>query len=370
MDAASADGAAAAAARWSTHEADAMNATDQRMRVLIVRLSAVGDCIQTLPLACALRDHWPAAHITWAVEKGAAPLVAVCDAVDRIVTLPKAFATSVSQLARLRKELRGEAFDVALDPQGLTKSGLVAWLSGARRRIGFSRPVGRELNPWLQTELVASRAVHRVERYLELLTPLRIERPQVRFGLRIPAADEKLSLFFSHQELRGGFVAINPGAGWDSNRWPIERYAEVARNLGQHAVRSVVTWGGPQERQWAEAIVAQSGGAALLAPPTSLLELAALLKRARLFVGSDTGPLHLAAAVGTPCVALFGASSAAGCGPFGPGHVCLQEALDESAGRKRPGADNWAMRRIAVDAAVEACLRLLTADRHASSRAA
>jgi len=337
-------------------------------RVLIVRLSAVGDCLQTMPLACAVREHWPHAHITWVVEKSAAPLVEANDAVDRVIVLPKRFATSPRAVNWLRSELRREQFDFTLDPQGLTKSGLVAWFSGSPRRIGSARPAAREINPWLQTELVASRAVHRVERYLELLRPLGIERPRVRFGLTIPSAvEEKAAEFISQPELRGGFVVLNPGAGWESKRWPIERFAEVARHLTARGTPTIVTWGGEQERAWADMIVSQSRGAAMLAPPTSLLELAALLQRARLFVGSDTGPLHLAAAVGTCCVALFGASSATACAPYGAGHICLQEALDESTARKRAAADNWAMRRIGVEAVCAACEQALEHQRTAKS---
>ena len=339
-------------------------------RVLIVRLSAVGDCVQTMPLACAVRDLWPAADVTWIVERGAAPLVEACKAVDRMIVLPKRFCTSPAMLWQLRSVLRWQPFDVSLDPQGLTKSGIVGWLSGAARRIGFARPAARELNPWLQSDLVQSRATHRVDRYLELLRPLGIERPEVRFGLRVPVAAEQVADRLGEQpELRGGFVVINPGAGWDSKRWPIEHYADAARQLGKEGVRSVVAWGGSVERGWAESIVAGSGGGAVLAPPTSLLELAALLRRARLFVGSDTGPLHVAAAVGTPCVALFGASSAAACGPYGPGHTILQQALDESPGRKRAGADNWAMRQISVAQVVRACEELLVKEK-STARAA
>lgn len=339
-----------------------------RPRVLIVRLSAVGDCVQTMPLACAVRDHWPQAHIAWVVEKGAAPLVEACSAVDQLLVLPKRFATSLRTLRWLAGELRREAFDIALDPQGLTKSGIVTWLSGAPRRIGFARPAAREINPWLQTELVASRQLHRVPRYLELVAPLGLEQASVRFGLQIPrAVDASAETFLHRADIRGGFVAVNPGAGWSSKRWPIERFAEVARHLATREMTSVVTWGGDQERVWAESIVAQANGAAILAPPTTLLELAALLKRARLLVASDTGPLHLAAALGTPCVALFGASDAAACGPYGTGHICLQVAHDRSAGRKRPRADNWAMRRIEASAVMAACEQILSS---ATSRAA
>jgi heptosyltransferase I len=115
--------------------------------------------------------------------------------------------------------------------------------------------------------------------------------------------------------------------------------------------------------------VAAAHGAAHLAPSTSLWELAAILRLAQLFIGSDTGPLHLAAALGTPCVALFGASQAAACGPYGSGHLALQAACDQSAGRKRPGADNWAMRQITVDLVCKAAIHLLDR-RSAAHRAA
>src|SRR6478736_8523459 len=105
---------------------------NRSLRVLIVRLSAIGDCVQTMPLACAVRDHWPEAHVTWVVEKASAPLVQACDAVDRVVVLPKRFATSWRLLLKLRSVLAEGNFDVALDPQGLTKSGLVSWMSPSK----------------------------------------------------------------------------------------------------------------------------------------------------------------------------------------------------------------------------------------------
>src|SRR5688572_29339779 len=190
-------------------------------RLLIARLSAVGDCVQTMPLACALRQRFPNAHITWVVEKAAAPLVATCEAVDRVIVLPKRFVYSLTMLRWLRTELRRERIDLSFDPQGLTKSGIVAWLSGAARRIGLARPAAREINPWLQTELVAARAVHRVDRYLELLRPLGAERPAVRFGLRLPPeADQVVASLWPRGEANCGYVTLNPGAGWDSKRWP------------------------------------------------------------------------------------------------------------------------------------------------------
>lgn len=333
-------------------------------RVLLVRLSAIGDCLQTIPLAWAIRERFPAADVTWVVERPAAALVALCPAVDRLVVVPRGFSLQPRTLWRLRRILRQVQPQIALDPQGLTKSGLVAWLSGAQRRIGLARPAAREINPWLQTEHVVPRQSHRVWRYLELLRPLggqaSCQEASPRFGLTIPLPVQQ-AMHQTTQRLAGfGPIAVlNPGAGWDSKRWPTERYAEVARHLGRRGVRSVVAWGGAREKAWAEAIVAAAAPDAVLAPPTSLVELAAMLKQAALFVGSDTGPLHLAAAVGTPCVGLFGASSAQDCGPLGDQHILLQKAHDVSPGRKRPGADNWAMRRIEAAEVCVACDRLL-----------
>jgi lipopolysaccharide heptosyltransferase I len=335
-------------------------ATPDKPRILIVRLSAIGDCVLTMPVACALRERFPQAHIAWVVEEAAAPLVKAVGAVDHVIVVPKRFVRSMRSVARLRSELQGERFDLTLDPQGLTKSGFAAWLSAAPRRIGFGRPHSREISPWLQTELVESQAAHVVDHYLELLRPLGIESPRPQFGLSIPtAATEKAEELAALPQHFGGFAVLNPGAGWDSKRWPPERFAEVARHLATRGLSSVVTWGGRRERAWAEAIVAEAAGACAMAPPTSLLELAAILRAARLFIGSDTGPLHLAAAAGTPCIALFGASSGTFCGPRGEGHVILQVAFDRSAARKRPGADNWAMRRITPEMVAAAVDRVL-----------
>jgi ADP-heptose:LPS heptosyltransferase len=200
-----------------------------------------------------------------------------------------------------------------------------------------------------------------VDRYLELLRPLGIEQPKVRFGLRVPAEAEAVAARLCElPQLRAGYVVLNPGAGWDSRLWPIERFAEVAQELGRSGVPSVITWGGNRERGWAEAIVAAAGGAAVLAPPTSLLELTAVLRRARLVVASDTGPLHLAAAIGTPTVGLFGTTRREATGPYGAGHVLLQATYDDSPGRKLPGANNEAMRQISVPMVLEACRGVLS----------
>ncbi len=330
-------------------------------RILITRLSAIGDCVQTIPLAWALRERFPRAHIAWAVEAAAAPIIRAVAAVDEVILIPKRMIASPAAAWQVRAMLRPRAFELAIDPQSLSKSAAVGWLSGAPRRIGFASPAGREVSPWLNTELVVSPRVHMVERYLDLLKPFGIESPAKRFDITIDSAAERVAdEFIAREGLGGGFVAVNPGAGWDSKRWPAERFAAVIREIGEsRGLPAVVLWGGTRERALAEQVASESGGHALLCPPTSLLEVAALLRRATLMVGCDTGPLHVAAALGTPCVGLFGSTKREICAPYGVGNIGLQAAYDGSPGRKLPGADNWAVKRISPEAVVAACQELL-----------
>jgi ADP-heptose:LPS heptosyltransferase len=156
------------------------------------------------------------------------------------------------------------------------------------------------------------------------------------------------------------FAVINPGASWPSKRWPPERFAAVARHLGQsRGLGSLVVWAGDEERGWAEQIMAGSAGHATLAPPTTLGELAAIVRRAAIFVGSDTGPLHVAAAVGTPCVGLFGPMPSERNGPYGPQHITVQKMWLTGTGRDRRTAGPGSMEAIAVEHVTEACDRIL-----------
>lgn len=332
-------------------------------RFLITRLSAIGDCILTMPLAVALREAFPTAYIAWAVEGVAGTMIERHPAVDQAIRLPRGFARSAAAWRQLRRQLRSLCFDVAIDPQSLTKSALVAWISGAPRRIGFARPVGRELAPWLHTELVASRVAHVVDRYCELLTPLNAAAGPIRFDFPI-TADAETDVGKHLEGLAAPVAVINPGAGWESKRWPQERFAEVARELyRRHQVRSLVVWAGPQELAWAQEIAAAGDGWSTVAPPTTLLELAALLRKATLFVGSDTGPLHMAAAVGLPCVGIYGPTRPENCGPYGQGHQVVQAWYQDGSSRQRRRGPNSAMRDVPVSWVVEACERILARNR-------
>ena len=335
-----------------------MTHTSPQPRFLICRLSAVGDTVHTMPLAHLIKQRWPDAFVAWAVEKGPAPLVQSCPAVNETVVVPKGFLKSPGQLAQVRRRLRTLKIDVALDPQSLTKSAVLAWLSGAKRRIGFSRPIGREIAPWLHTTLVTPQETHVVRRYLEVLKPLGLRAEERDIVCDLPrddVSDSTIRRYLAAMLPNQDFAVINPGAGWDSKVWPAERYAAVARQL---RLPSVVVWAGEKERAWAQQIVNDSEGKAHLAPETSLLELTALCRQARLFIGSDTGPLHVAAAVGTPCVAMYGPTRPEVCGPYGLGHIVLQAAVEDlGSARKTAGNISDAMLQITSEQVVNACRR-------------
>ncbi|HUG70081.1 MAG TPA: glycosyltransferase family 9 protein [Pirellulaceae bacterium] len=336
--------------------------SDQQIsRILISRLSAIGDCVLTTPLLCALRDRFPNAHIAWVTERGPATLLEGHAALDQLIVVPKRWMKSPAEVRRLRSKLLASRFDLAIDPQGLTKSSLVTWLSGAGRRIGFHQPRGRELSRWFNRELVPPAKEHLVDAQLELLKPLGIERPQVRFDLPVIAeVESKVDTMLRNAHFGCEFVAINCGAGWDSRLWSTYRYGRVARCLSErHQVPALVLWSGERERVSAEEVVACSGGRAVLAPPTTLPELASICRRARMFVGSDTGPLHIAAAGGTPCVGLHGTTRPQASGAYGPQHIHIQNRFQDGTSRERRRASNDAMLEIEVDTVVAACQALL-----------
>lgn len=331
-------------------------------RILIVRLSAIGDVIHGVPVLCALRDAFPRASIAWVVEGRAGDILVGHPALDALIRVPRGWLKSPSQVWRLRQTLREHRFDVAIDLQCLTKSAIAAWLSGAPRRIGKAGTDGRELSRWFHNELVSAGGRHVIEHYLDLLRPLGIESPTVRFDLQEQPADASVAdEFLSACGLRARqFSVLNPGAGWPSKIWPAERYGELAHCLARtHGLPSVAVWGGRDELPLAERIVACSGGHARLAPATSMTELAALCRRAALFVGSDTGPMHLAVAVGTPTISMHGPSRADWCGAYGPQNIRLQVRYEDGSSFERRAADDSAMRAITVEIVAEACSKLL-----------
>ncbi len=311
------------------------------MRVLVVRLGALGDIVHTVPAVAALAAA-RAARIDWLVDRRHAAVLEVFDLpVARVTVDPSgSWRETLAVVGRLRTE----RYDVAIDFQGLLKSALLARASGARRVVGFARAALREpLAAACYTESVpVALDLHIVQKNLALLAALDVRDREVRLPLS-PAVRPPVS--------PGGSapVVLNPGAGWPNKRWPPERFGELAAVIArERGIRSLVTWG-PGERVLAEEVVEASRGAASLAPATSIADLVRLLAGARLVVSGDTGPIHLAAAAGRPIVGIYGPTNPARNGPWLPADRCLSRfALCECHHKRRCTAARWCLGRIEV----------------------
>ena len=354
-------------------------ASSSSPRVLLVRLSAIGDCLHAAPVAAALRRAHPDAFIGWAIQQPAASLLRGCPGIDRLHLYPRrarGVGAHVGALSRFRRELRDCRYDAAIDVQGLTKSGLVAWLSGARQRVGFSGGPAmgsRELNAWFLNRRYAvdPSVSHVVDRNLALLGAsglLGDEKPLPEWRLPDYAEPEPIAFLERHDLAAGGYVVAAPGTIWRTKHWPPEHFAAAVGRLGrERGLPVVVAWAGDEERRAAERIVAGTGDGcrALLAPPTDLRELATLLRTAALFLGCDSGPAHLAAALDVPCVSVFGPTDPGRNGPYGPRSMSVQ--LDprlecQPCWRRTCSRGDYAcMERLAPDRVAAACLTRLDA---------
>jgi ADP-heptose:LPS heptosyltransferase len=284
-----------------------------------VRLGALGDVVRTLPAASALRAAYPGAHVAWLVEPASRSAVEGQPWVDEVIVFPRAdlvqalrslrLGRFLAALASCLRALRRRRFDLVVDFHSIAKSALLARASGAPVRVGYEAPFAREGAAWLASARarLATRRISRFARNLALVEFLGVPANPRPAPLRVGGeARRRLS------ELAGvpAPVVVHPGTSVSTphKRWSVEGWAAVARGLAGDGHVVLVSHGpAAEERGLAEAIVAASAGASRLAPPTAGLdELAALLERARLFLGSDSGPLHVASLVGTPVVQLLG----------------------------------------------------------------
>ena len=271
-------------------------------RILIVRMSALGDIVHALPVLSAIRAACPAVEIDWLADRKYAGVLDLVEGISlRIIGRPG--------LAQAVRAMRPRRYDVALDLQGLLKSAAMARLSGAARVIGFERPALRERSAaWFYHETVPVAAgLHIIWKNLSALPALGIAPPPtVRFPFVVPASAVAERIASASVALGAGFALINPGAAWPNKRWAPERFGAVAAHMrDRHGLSSYVLWGSG-ERGLADAVVAASSGAAERAPETSLGDLLALSSRAAVMLSGDTGPVHLAAAMSTPIVGLYG----------------------------------------------------------------
>ena len=286
--------------------------------VLVLRFGAMGDILHTLPAVAHLRRALPDARIVWAVEPRWRPLLDGNPTIDSVISLPlKAWrknllsGSSWSALRGALAALRAEGFDLAIDFQGLIKSGLTARLSGARERAGYCAPELREsLAGRFYTRSIAVNRRHVVDKNLALARGAVGGDPKPpEFSVPVGTASERLPA--------GEFLLASPFAGWRAKEWPLERYGELATLAWEQRRLPLVLDCAPADADSIEELAATAPAGAILAHPSSLEELIGATRRARAVIGLDSGPLHLAAAVGAPGVALFGPTDPARNGPFG-----------------------------------------------------
>jgi len=290
------------------------------MNFLIVRLGALGDIVHTVPAVAALRRAHPDARIDWVVDARHAGFAELVTSVDRVIRLEKA---TVSAWVDLVKRLRPQRYDIALDFQGLMKSAVLARASGAVRVVGFSIWHLREkgARPFYSQVDAGQPDPHVIRKNLSLLSTIGVSSTAIEFPLARAASPAVDAV---RRETGGGrFALINPGAAWPNKRWPASRFGEVAAFVREvRGLQPYVLWG-PAEQSLARDVVEASGGAARMAPATTMADLLELSRAAGLMVSGDTGPLHVAGAVGTPLVAIFGPTVPARNGPWSPDDVVV-----------------------------------------------
>lgn len=345
-------------------------------KLLIVRLSAMGDIVHALPAATLLRNALPQAQIGWVVEKRWAELLYTPRAAhagprsrqrplaDRIHTVNTAAWRSSPFSVQTRreiiaavKEIRGVHYDVAVDFQGAVRSALLAKWSGAKVIYGAAQPRENAASMWY-TRQVQARGIHVVEQNLsvaEAIVGRCASLPKIQFPCD-PAVEQEVARRLASDNINE-FAILNPGAGWGAKQWPAERYGYVARKLAEDGVKPFIN-SGPGEEVLALAAEAASGQTAQ-SLTCSLTELVALTRRASLFIGGDTGPMHLAAALGVPVLGIFGPTNPARNGPYGTSSIVLRNAASPTTHTRHAEPDEGLL-EISTEDVVVAARRLLS----------
>lgn len=320
----------------------------QPNRLLIVRLGAMGDIIHTLPAVAALRQAFPESTLGWLVEERWAELLCTLryprsgarspqrPLVDRVHTVKTAAwrhalisFNTWQQVAVSLSELRGIRYDAAIDFQGAIRSSLLARWSGAPVIYGSAQPRENAASMFYSRKVfVKTEGTHVVEQALALandvISTANVSALKAHTAVQFPLDSEAENRIAEVAPAGKDFVIVNPGAGWGAKMWPAERYGQVAKELAKDGLNSLVNYG-PGEEEIALAVEASSAGAARKIS-CSISELIALTRRACLFIGGDTGPMHMAAALQIPIVAIFGPTNPVRNGPFGTRAIVLRSA--------------------------------------------
>jgi lipopolysaccharide heptosyltransferase I len=340
-------------------------------RFLIVRLGALGDIVHAIPVAAAIRRAQPAAQIDWLVSARHREILDLVPIVDRRVAInDRSGASDGLPLIAAIRELRGTRYDVAIDLQGLIKSAMLARLTGAPRVIGFAGRYAREglarlfytdrHDPGRGGMFDPRETRHVVAINLGVLQQIGIAPGAVEFPI---APVDSAAARRATDQTGGRYALLNPGAAWPNKRWPPERLGALAGALRErHGLMSVVLWG-PGEEALAQAAVGASGGAAVATDRTTIADIVALARGAAVMVSGDTGPTHIATAVGTPLVGIYGPTRPARNGPLAPQDVTVsRDAICQCHHLRRCKLDRMCLLDIEVAEVLGAVERRLAAE--------
>ena len=308
------------------------------MNILIIKLSAVGDVIHTLPSLAALRKLCPEANITWVVEDASADLISGHPYLDRVMVshrkqwirdLKKGRITRpIREIRNFINDLRTQSYDLVIDFHGLMKSAVVVLLSSGKRKLGYDSM--QELSGlFLNEKIPEDMNKHAVDRYLDFLKYLGADVRQPEF--LIPVGEENINrvdelLQRNYIDKKGRFVAVSPVALWDTKLWADEKFAALCDRIAEDLKVSII-FTGTERDKLAHIQSLMKAPSVNLGGETTLRDLAYLYQRSALLITTDSGPMHLAAAMGTPVIALFGPTDPSRTGPYGKGHVVMRTDL-------------------------------------------
>jgi lipopolysaccharide heptosyltransferase I len=280
------------------------------MRILILKPSSLGDIIHALPTVTLIRRRYPAAHIAWLINTGFASLLKKCPVIDEIIPFDRqryGVLAGFAAFADFLATLQGRQFDIVVDLQGLCRTGLISGATLAPRRIGLSD--AREGAGIFHNEIIPVPRCHAVERYLFAAKHLGCDTGPIEFPLGLAnIKSERL-------------IAINASARWATKLWGDDKFAELIRQLPHE--RIVLTGSAAES----DRISAIAQGCRNVVGKTNLLELAELYRQCAVVITNDSGPMHLAAAVGTPVIAIFGPTDPSLTGPYGQNHIVLRAGI-------------------------------------------
>jgi heptosyltransferase I len=320
-------------------------------KILIVKPSSLGDVVHSLPFLNAMKTCFPGAEIHWVIAKGLEDLLEGHPLIQKLWIINKDAwkkidnaKNTVTEIRNLFKGLKKEKFDLVIDLQGLLRSGIITKATRAPVRVGFQE--AREGSRFFYTHKVkGGKDIHAVDRYLKIASFLGCDCSRVSF----PLPPESSSTFNSHLltlNLPGEYVVLVPGARWKTKRWPPEKFGELASRL---PVQSVIV-GSKADEDSADLIVSLSEGKAVsLAGKTSLKELIAVMRKAKFVISNDSGPTHIAAALGIPVFAIFGPTDPLRTGPYGKGHTIIRAAIPCAPCFKKICEDVKCLKELSVD---------------------